>query len=340
MRVLTDYHHGGLYGSLHKLFVERLGFELYRPIGIDWFEGGWWQVAAPYGHAKDTINQYLAIDNRPWHPYEYLNGNRKQVGEVYHIYDPENAITHRAITLETFKEMQFDLVIATHPLHEFWVGLLKHQPNAKFIMQLGNENQTTVAKNVMSSVWAYKPQAEQNVFYYHQEFPMDHLGWEDPQTHTSITSMVHLLPCPEIYDRYKSILPDFTFKAYGMSCPDGIPGTKDELGKIMKSTAFGWHIKPADGYGHLIHQWYACGRPVITKGDYYFGKTGGLLLTDGETCIDLDKHSEKENCDLIRYWSHPDNHIRMCKNAYARFKEVVNFDDEAQRFTEWIKTIV
>lgn len=322
------------------LFEDRLGWELFRPIEKDWFAEGWWQVAAPYSHAEGTINQYLDVQNKSWGGFPNLNQDWKKDDGIYHVWDSENHIFHKAISLNTFKEMQFDLIIATHPLHGLWDGLLKYQPKAKFIMQLGNENQTTDAKNVMSSVWSFRPDAGQNVLYYHQEFPMDHLGWVEPINQKNITSMVHLLPQPDVYHQYKSLLGEFVFRAYGMGCPDGIPSTKEDLGRIMKESAFGWHIKPADGYGHLIHQWYACGRPLITKGSYYAGKTGGLLLTDQETCIDLDRHSVKENCDLIRFWSKPENHIRMCQNARKRFEEVVNFDAEAERFKTWISLIV
>ncbi len=340
MNVLADYHHGGLYGSLKRLFEDRLGWNLYRPIETDWFTEGWWKVAEPYGNPQETINQYLDTHNRSWGGFPNLNQDYKLEDNVYHIYDPENQIYHKAISFKVFKEMRFDLIVASHPLHASWIDLLKYQPKAKFIMQIGNEGQTATAKNIMSSVSQFQPQSGQNVFFYHQEFPTDHLGWEEPKNHNIITSFVHLLPHPEIYYQYKNLLEEFNFRSYGMQCPDGIPPSKEELGMKMKESAFGWHIKPADGYGHLIHQWYACGRPVITKGSYYEGKTGGMLLTDQETCIDLDKHSIKENCDLIRFWSQPENHTKMCLNAKKRFHYVVDFDAEAKQFKDWISLIV
>lgn len=340
MRVLADLHHGGLYGSLHKLFVERLGWELYRPIETDWFANGFWKIAEPYGNAQGTIDQFLDTHNRSWGGFPNLNEDFKLEDDVYHVYDRENEIYHKAISFETFKKMEFDLIIASHPLHGIWKDLLNYQPKAKFVVQLGNEGQTTQEKNVLSSVYQFAPQEGQNVFYYHQEFDTTNIGWEEPKNHNKITSMVHLFPHPEIYERYRGLLPEFEFKAYGMGCPDGNLGTKGEMGRVMKDSAFGWHIKPADGYGHLIHQWYACGRPLITKGSYYEGKTGGLLLTDQETCIDLDKHSEKENCELIKYWSQPENHLKMCQNALKRFNEVCDFNKEAEQIKTFLSNIL
>ena len=136
------------------------------------------------------------------------------------------------------------------------------------------------------------------------------------------------------------LLPDFTFRTYGSGNRDGIPITKFDMFDGMKKSTFGWHIKPTDGYGHLIHQWYACGRPVITKGDYYLGKTGGMLLSDGETCIDLDKHSVDESIRLIRYWSEPENHMKMCRAAYDRFHAVVDYDKEAESIKTFLSNIL
>jgi len=45
MIVFCDFHHGGLYHAMHKLFVERLGYEMYRPIGMDWVTRGYWYVS-------------------------------------------------------------------------------------------------------------------------------------------------------------------------------------------------------------------------------------------------------------------------------------------------------
>lgn len=208
-------------------------------------------------------------------------------------------------------------------------------------MQLGNEGQSTGVNNVMCSVINYVKQPGQNVFFYHQE--LDHNNYyygEPPLTSNKITSFVIGLPERETFEKYKSALPEFDFKAYGPGAIDGNLEKREEMGNIMRETKFGWHIKYADGYGHLLHSWYACGRPVIVRGSFYQGKTAGLLLEDQVTCIDLDRHSFEENLSLIRKWSEPDNYKLMSENAYKRFKETVNFDEEGKRLTEWINHII
>lgn len=329
-------HHGNLFRSLKMLFEDRLGYEVYRPIGIDWFTNGYFKVAEPYGNAQDTIDQYLSTDQKEYDPFKSLNGDYNKMDDVFHIYDPENDITHKAITFETFKKMEFDLIVASHPLHECWEGLLQYQPKAKFIMQLGNDGQITSARNVLSSVWSFSPQPHQRVCYYHQEFPP--LPICPNPNENKITSFVHLLPHPELFEQYRSLLPEFDFMAYGMSTRGGVPSKQQMLSEMIKST-FGWHIKPADGYGHLLHQWFAMGIPVITRASYYQGKTGGMLLVDNETCIDLDSGNPRSNVERIRFWSDPTNNEKMRKNVRDIFSKVCNFEEEANNIKTFLSNI-
>jgi hypothetical protein len=341
MKVFADYHHGQLYHSLHFLFEERMKCELYRPIGLDWVTQGYWDIAKPYGNARDTIDQYLAIRGGKWDAFTNLNGSCKLKDNVYHIYEGQNDFYHHAITLDTFKRIKFDVIIATFPGHDkLWEHLWKkYQPQAKFIVQLGNEGQKTDAKNVISSVYQYQPKDGQNVFFYHQEFQPGVFKYVSPYNHKLICSQVMLLPLREIFLQYKQAMPDFTFKAHGQGAIDGNLNTIQIQAKNMQDSAFGWHIKPADGYGFIIHSWYASGRPVITRGSDYVNKTAGILLEDEVTCIDLDKRNFEDNMKVIRKWSEPENHRKMCQAAYERFQSAVDFDEEAKGLIKFISII-
>ena len=50
--VFADYHHSGLYRSFELLFEKRLGGTLFKPIGWDWWNQGYWhspsQIAAGF----------------------------------------------------------------------------------------------------------------------------------------------------------------------------------------------------------------------------------------------------------------------------------------------------
>jgi hypothetical protein len=346
MKVFVDYHHGNLLYSLYLLFEKRLGFELYRPIGLDWASQGWWKVHEPYGWAQDTANQYLGLDGREWiHVDEMninmlnLNYNSWKEGEIYRIRDMENNFVHRAVTLETFRNMKFDLIIASFPTHTNWVDLLQLQPQAKFIMQIGNEGQTSDADNILCSTADFVAKPYQNVMRYHQEFDLTDYFYQTPPNHNKINSFVVSLPEPLTYEMYKGMLPEFDFHAYGVGSPDGtISGST--IPARMRDSAFGWHIKPSDGYGHVIHKWFASGRPVITKASYYKGKMAEPLLIDGETCIDLDKRSFEDNLTFIKEMAKPENHLRMCKNAFKKFNEVVDFDMESIEIKNWLNNLI
>ena len=40
--ILADFHHGDLFESHRLVFVDRFGWELCRPIGLEWFQEGYW----------------------------------------------------------------------------------------------------------------------------------------------------------------------------------------------------------------------------------------------------------------------------------------------------------
>ena len=56
--VFTDFHHAGLLNSLILLFEGRMHGAVYRPIGIDWANKGYWAI---YDHPA-TRQQYLTLD--------------------------------------------------------------------------------------------------------------------------------------------------------------------------------------------------------------------------------------------------------------------------------------
>ena len=339
MKILTDYHHGNLYYSLHLLFEKRLGHELYRPIGTDWLTRGWWKVAEPYGNNPDTVKQYLGIDDRHWDAHKNLNGNYKLKDDIYHIYDLENKISHKAITFDTFRGMKFDLIIGTHPLHNNWVNLRQYHQKSKFIMQIGNENQVSDARNILCSTLDFKPTPDQHFIRYHQEINLDDCKYVPPKNHNKVKSFVVALPDPGVYEMLKAKLPEFEFRAYGVGSPDGtVSGYK--IPKMMQDSAFGYHVKPLDGFGVVIHKWALSGRPLIVKGSYYTGKLAEPLLIDGVTCIDLDKHTLEESVRMIRESAKPENHRKMCRAMYENAKKIIDYDREAREVKKWLDKII
>ena len=140
-------------------------------------------------------------------------------------------------------------------------------------------------------------------------------------------------------DRVAAHLPGWKFTRYGAGMTDNIMQITD-MAAAMKRSAFTWHFKPeGDGFGHSIHNSYACGRPAIIWEPHYRGKLAGELLQDGLTCINASGKSLEEVAGLLGFWSIPENHKMMCMNAYNRFANVVNFDAEFDKIKVFLQSL-
>jgi len=326
--IFADLHHGGLYHSL-QLLANRLGLEIYRPIGEEWFHEGYWKIAEPYGNHPDTIKQYLSTE-----PYElvnhYCNTGAQEIHPGYYsIQDEAHNGEHKALTFECFKDTKFDVLLVSYPWHlESWIQLQKkYQPQAKLVLQVGNngwQNFFSAVNNVLSSARHAHVPKHLNYVEYHQEFELD-IFKPDPELQTkSIRSFVNCLPVPDIYNSLKASLPEFFWQAFGHGCPDGVVTGIDKIATYMKMSRWGYHVKPGgDGYGHVLHNWFACGVPLITVPTHYRGTLGEDLLEENVTCITPDTENIRQSNYKLPY-----DFLR--NNVIKRFHDVVNFDDEYQ----------
>jgi len=135
--VFCDFHHHSLLRSFVLLFENRFNWNVYRPIGMEWFYEGYWG----YNNIEATAKQFLDIettiiaDKTP-----ALNIVNSVNDCIYNVYDPGHVTTHKAISLNTFKEIKFDYIIASVPqnVNIFKDLIKKYQPNAKLIIHFGN----------------------------------------------------------------------------------------------------------------------------------------------------------------------------------------------------------
>lgn len=343
MNVFVDMHHGDLYESLRLLFEKRLGWNLYRPIGEDWFTHGYWKLAEPYGNNAGTVRQFLSTEVATWDPFVNLNGNYVLNDGIYFIYDPIRKTHYKAITYDTFMEMQIDIVISSYQPHDepFQRLANSHKSHPKFIVQMGNIYQTTEAKNVMCSTMPYPVPADKNVVFYHQEFDLDTFKYIDPPRNNRITSFVMLLPDGGKYYDQKAEMPEYDFKAFGMGCPDGVISGLDKIAHEMQESMFAWHIKPqGDGFGHIFWNWGFSGRPIITRFSDYAGKLGGTLLVDGETAINIEGLTAPYIAERIRRYSEPEIHKKMCYDMYCRAKHYCDFDKEEIEIRKFLERVL
>ena len=255
--------------------------------------------------------------------------------------EAETVIKIKMVSIDQFKKMDFDYIVPTIYNHEesFLKLRDKFQPKAKMIRHIGNVNDVSTGKipNFLNSTaqWPtlldYKTHVKRHTVLWREEIDTRQFCWSEPTVHDTIRMIA---PYPRemvdypLWKAYRSAMPDFKWNEHGFVSDHGYL-SGPELPKAFKDSAFIWHVKfRGDGFGHTIHHAYACGRPCIVRGSYYKNCIAAPLLEHGVSCIDLDKMDYMETLSTIRFWAQPDNHLVMCKEAYRKFKENVDFDKE------------
>lgn len=335
MRVFTDFHHSSLLNSLILLFEKRLGGELFRPIGMDWYPD-YWNVYP----SIDTARQYLEPGAVPADGTPPLNDNLSST-----------------ITFENFKITKFDILIASIPQHiEPFLELIKlYQPQAKFIYQIGNQwdADPRLVKNVMASA-KVNSLPGMNIVEYHQEFNLKtfwacgkcmiteyHVGWHNhrkPKIYSFINVLQEKPKDWELFLALEKLLPDFEFKAFGGQCRDGNMTGAEALADKMRECAFGFHCKTGgDGYGHIIHNLAATGTPFITRLEDYRGKLAEALITNDAVVL-VDNKTPEQIADEIRakYKDKAGVYDPMQRKVYQNFRDNVDFDAEEVLIREFL----
>lgn len=357
LTVFTDFHHAGLLQSFILLFEKRFGGKVYRPIGREWFDNGYWKV---YDHPA-TVEQFLGIGGNTPDGSEKLN---QIVGKdalepprrgKYLCHDIDSGQTNNAITFDAFMEMKIDIVIASIPAHvEPFKKLCQLHPNKpKLIFQIGNAwtNEAATAPNIMASAIIHGIPENINFISYHQEFdtklfrPTNIIPQPSPKNIYSFvncfSSSDYFQPDWNIFTEVESKMPDWNFKSHGGQCRDGAVGPSKVLAQTMQEARFIWHVKAGgDGYGHVIHNAFAVGCPPIVKKEYYQGKMAEQLMIDGVTCITIDGLNTDQIVEKILYYNDPVRYDQMATRAWVTFTRLVDFDDEQKKIELFLQKLV
>lgn len=341
MKILADFHHSGLLNSLIMLFEGRLGGEVYRPIGMDWADEGFWKV---YDHPATQL-QYLTIDQG----YQPIDGSQQlnkieKVAEpgIYYCHDIDSDYYNRAITLDAFKNTTFDIIIASLPQHiEPFKRLIElYQPQAKLIFQVGNQWDGIDAPNIMASARLNNVPADIPYVEYHQEFDRSLFKPRASFQSNTITSLMNV---PDQFPDYwlllelEKILPNYEIFIHGGQGRDGPLHGTVEVAAAIRESQFIWHVKQGgDGYGHILFNSAACGVPTIVKRSYYEGKLGEKLLIPNVTCIDIDGLNIFEIQAKILYFSEKNRYKIMKQAVIDNFNSVVDFDKDELNIREFL----
>ena len=357
--ILTDLHHHALAESELMLFEDRAllgGSEVYFPFGMDWFEQGFWNFERSW-HGDKVARQYLL---GWWDQATYPNSD----GIVFRA-DPRHPWRiQKGITLAAALAMKWDFVISSLPHNDEGLYQLAQQTGAHFGVQVGNNVQSSrwdLAEFILSSstlpseglvdpsTWAKVTTAHgKPCVVYHQEFDTDIFRHEwPPANRREVASWVNCFPegpsYPAFVDFARANVDDFDFKvygAYGTGQPNELVGGDisfvPTVAATMRDARMFWHSKHwSDGYGHTVHNEFSLGRPVLGIPRYYQDKLAGPLFIDGVTSFDIESRTPDEMLRIMRRLRDDDEyHREISQNAAARFREVVDFDTEADAIAE------
>ena len=354
MRVLTDRHHHALLESLAMLIEDRFGGALFAPYGMDWFEREYWQFEKQW-HGDAVARQYLlgVWGDPDWSSGQPVSPDPKQPSRLV-----------KGITLDEALTQSWDFVICSLPHNYDGFYRLAQETGATYGIQIGNEAQPFDPRAAFclssSTLPDHGPEWVGRQFdycgvptiLYHQEFSLDIFRHEWPPSTKAIGSFIQCFAeNREWYAEFREVvdsLPGLDWRVYGGygSAPvdelaagniDPVP----EIADVMRSMRIIWHQKGwGDGYGHVIHNAFAIGRPVVGRASYYAPRLAGPLWVDGVTSFDIDSRPRAELAAILtRLIENDDYHRQISANAAARFREVVSFDADAEAIHALLESV-
>lgn len=335
MKVLADFHHASLWESLCMLFEDRFGWELYRPYGMEFWTAGIWNYERHMPHGEGVARQYL----QPWGGDADCGDHFERREAMY----PERV--HKFLTMEQARDLRPDIIIATLTENEQGWHDFARSIGARFGIQVGNQGTANRYDLIDFALFSTSRELYPWVPYvtYRQEFSLIDYCFEYPPTERDyVGTWVQALPEDRVeYDRFLRLardLPDLRLRYHGHVGPvddywGGNVVTSVELARQMRSARVGLHLKTwSDGYGHVLHNLAAVGKPLVGTGSFYADKLGGPLWIEGVTSFDVQQHSHLEAVEFIRRLANDDElHERMSRAMAARFREIVSFDEEAAK---------
>jgi hypothetical protein len=334
MRLLADRHHADLAESLLLLFEDRFGWEVYFPIGREWRDEGIWLLSQGTPDDEGVRKQFLDLDILR-HPSD---GNHYT--EIWQAH-PERV--QKLVTLEQFRSMQWDYILASVTPNEHTFARLAREVGAKFILQVGNVYQPVDWSQDPLVMASARIPIEGRGVVYHQEFSLDTfrhealirtLGGEGCLTWPIVTvsSFVNLFPrtgCYGLWTQAKAVLSEVRWREYGHEGADGFLAPAAAVADAMRASDVIWHDKPhGDGFGHVVHNAFAVGRPVVGHASHYRGQLAEPLWLDGVTSLDLD--GPEAEAKVAALLADPQGRARMGEQAALRFQMTVDFEEDAE----------
>lgn len=324
MRALIDRHHSDLFYSLQLLFEDRLDIQVWTPVGREWWDQGIWRFGHGYGDER-LVEQYLALPG----PWSDMHDGTWLTVDPHHPERPIRGVEHRVASDEAW-----DFVVATVDDNEHGFAEYARKVGARYVRQVGNTRAIVDWRLDPLALVSSEVPIHGRGIVYHQEFDDRNLfAWHPIDLPGAVRSFVNLFahtPCYGSWSEAKALAPEFTWLEHGHQGRDGFLSPVERVAQAMDRTGWGWHDKiQGDGFGHTLHQWASMGRPLVGHANHYRGQMGEALWVDGETCIDLDKHSVPEAVEMMREVSRSPVRMGMMSEAiHMKYRSLVDFDQE------------
>lgn len=348
VKILADLHHADLAESL-ELLADRFGWEVYFPMGMDWFDRWYWSFERAV-HGDAVARQYLV---GVWPDPVDMGDHFTQVDPVH------PGRIRKGVTLEQASAPRWDIVLCTLTHNERGFAKFAKEWGGVYGIQVGNAGQvgsvqregagwdqtrfvlasTTLKDHGGSPVTVPVPHV-----VYRQEFSLEDFYPEYPDDTDTVSSFIQCFAENRVfYDNFLQIArdtPDLTWQVFGNygSAPQdefaqGNLPTTPAVAEAMRRTRIAWHAKWwSDGYGHVIHNLFATGRPVVGPLGYYVDKIAGPLIEHGVTAFDTAQMTYQDVQDTLRRLRDDDEfYAEIRANAVNRFVQVVDFDEDAER---------
>ena len=320
--VLADKHHSGLYHSL-QLLARRLGWNLYTPAGMAWWNEDYWAFGRSTYNDDRLAQQFLMH-------VAGVDGN----GPIPDGEFPDWPIP--TVTLEQARQIDWDYVIASVPDNEQGFARFAREMGAQYVVQVGNTGQYvdwSLDPLVLSSS-EFDP-GSRGIRYHQEMDPVPFVPPHEGRVHLRLAaSFVNCMPSMGYcWDQLQKAQESMPISVYGIDGPQGIIKPYSVLIELMGEYGWGWHDKAqGDGFGHVIHSWAAVGRPLIGHGAHYAGKMGSVFWQP-DTSIDLAFGVEAA-VERIRSTSVA-IHTEMCRAIREEFDKI-DYAAEAEAIADFL----
>jgi hypothetical protein len=320
---------------------------------MEWFERGYYYQVQPDVAKQFLVDSMFTVKDVGKYPLAHIPTAPCERGVMISM-DAISGGKHypllRTLSLEEFADTQIDIIMPTLSNNqEPWVRLRKDlKPGARLVREEGNINGWASLhpeyQNVLTSdIATFQKSAAKNKLLYHQRFDTENIfTYSEPTEFKRITCfMPGFRGVPALVSFAESH--DFggmEFLDYGHHSKLGFLSPKERFSGEMRRASFVWHVKPGgDGFGHVIHNSLAMGRPVITVAADYQNSIVWPLLLDEKTCI-LIGDNPAENSRKIAALSNPDTIRAMSLAAANRFRNVVDYGWEEEMTKKFLERLV